>query len=228
MRTLITLAGCLVVVGSASAAFLQAEIQTPLDYTWEFGDFSVENKITATIYLAGLEPGTSLIAVFGDDTSPMTIATDDPLGFFNATELGQGSGPPNPALFAAFPSLQWDSWGDIQMSADLGFSPGFPDIFKAGGGANVIDNNDLAWYDGDPGTPVYEVDGRIRIAQLTLTYAAGAQPDYDAWFQVSVQYGDATQERYVEVGAGGFAVFLPTPGALALLGLAGLIGRRRR
>ena len=227
MKTLIALAGSLVVVGSASAEYLQAEIQTPLDYSWQFGNFSVENKFTATIYLAGLEPGTSLIAVFGDDTSPMTIATDDPLGFFNATEFGQGYGPPNPALFSSFPTLQWDSWGDIQMSPDLGFSPGFPDIFAFGGGGNVIENDDLAWYDGDPGTPEFEVDGRIRIAQLTWTYDAGAQPDFYAYFKVSVQYGDASQERYVEFAGGGFYV-VPTPGALALLGLAGLIGRRRR
>jgi len=227
MRTLIAFAGSLVVVGSASAAFLQAEVQTPLDYSWEYGDFSVENKFTGTIYLAGLEPGTSLLAVFGDHTSPVTIATDDPLGFFNATELGQGSGPPNPALFAAFPSLQWDSWGDILMSADLGFSPGFPDVFKAGGGANVIQNDDLAWYDGDPFTPEGVFDGRIRIAQLTWTYDASPQPDYDAMFKVSVMYGDLSQERYIEFEGGGFHMF-PTPGALALLGLAGLIGRRRR
>jgi hypothetical protein len=226
MKTLIALAGSLVVVGSASAAFLQEETQTPLDYSWEYGDFSVENKITATIYLAGLEPGTSLVAVFGDDTSPMTISTDDPLGFFNAGELGQGNGPANPALFAAFPTLQWDTFGDIQGSPDLGFSPGFPNVFAANGGDNVVENNDLAWYDGDPGTPEYEVDGRILIGQLTFTYGAGAY-DYDAMFKVSVQYGDASQDRYVEFDHGGFYV-IPTPGALALLGLAGLIGRRRR
>ena len=227
MKTLIALAGSLVVVGSASAAFLQAELQDPTSYTWQYGDFSVENKITATIYLAGLEPGTSLIAVFGDDTSPMTISTDDPLGFFNAGELGQGNGPANPALFAAFPTLQWDSFGDIQGSPDLGFSPGFPDVFAAGGGANVVDNNDLAWYDGDPGTPEYEVDGRILIGQLTISYASEDVPDYSAIFKVSVQLGDATQLRYVEFEGGGFYA-IPAPGALALLGLAGLIGRRRR
>jgi hypothetical protein len=226
MKTLIALAGSLVVVGSASAAFLQAEIQDPTNYTWQYGDFSVENKVTATIYLAGLEPGTSLVAVFGDDTSPMTISTDDPLGFFNAGELGQGNGPANPALFAAFPTLQWDTFGDIQGSPDLGFSPGFPNVFAANGGDNVVENNDLAWYDGDPGTPEYEVDGRILIGQLTFTYGAGAY-DYDAMFKVSVQYGDASQDRYVEFDHGGFYV-IPTPGALALLGLAGLIGRRRR
>jgi len=227
MKTLIALAGSLVVVGSASAAFLQAELQDPTNYSWEYGDFSVENKITATIYLAGLEPGTSLVAVFGDEDSPMTISTDDPLGFFNAGELGQGNGPANPALFAAFPTLQWDSFGAIWASPDLGFSPGFPDVFDALGGANVIDNNDLAWYDGDPGTPELEVDGRILIGQLTFSYASEDQPDYDAMFKVSVQYGDASQERWVEFEGGGFYV-IPTPGALALLGLAGLIGRRRR
>jgi MYXO-CTERM domain-containing protein len=227
MKTLIALAGSLVAVGTASAAFLQAEIQTPDNYTWQYGDFSVENKITATIYLAGLDAGTSLIAVFGDVDNPMTISTEDPGGFYNASELGQLNGPPNPALFSAFPSLQWDSWGDIQMSPDLSFSPGFPNVYAAGGGDNVIDNNDLAWFDGDPGTPEMEVDGRIRIAQLTWTYAA--QPDYDATFKVSVQYGDASQERYVEFEGGGFSVLgVPSPGALALLGLAGLIGRRRR
>jgi hypothetical protein len=226
MRTLIALAGSLVVAGSASAAFLQEETQTPLDYSWEYGDFSVENKITATIYLAGLEPGTSLVAVFGDDTSPMNIWTEDPAGFFNAQELGQGNGPSNPALWAAFPSLQWDSYGDIQGSPDLGFSPGFPNVFAAGGGDNVNENSDLAWYDGDPGTPEYEVDGRILIGQLTISYGAGAY-DYNAIFMVSVQYGDASQERYIEFDHGTYYVF-PSPGALTLLGLAGLIGRRRR
>jgi hypothetical protein len=227
MKTLIALAGSLVVVGSASAAFLQAELQTPLDYSFAYGDFSVENKITASIYLAGLAPGTSLIAVFGDEASPMTISTDDPLGFFNAAEYGQLNGRTNSALWSTFPSLQWDSWGEIQATSDYATTPGFPNIFATGGGGNIIENNDLAWYDNDPGTPEVEVDGRIAIAQLTWTYAAGAQPDFDAFFKVSVQYGDASQERYVEFDHGGFYV-IPTPGALALLGLAGLIGRRRR
>lgn len=229
MKTLIALAGSLVAAGTASAAFLQAEIQTPDSYTWEYGDFSVENKITATIYLAGLAPGTSVLGVFGDDVSPMTISTDDPNGFYNGIELGQGSGPPNSALFVAYPTLQWDSWGDIQMSPDLAFTPGFPNIYQVGGGGNIIDNDNLAWYDNNPDTPEVEVNGRIRIAQLTWTYDAGPQPSYDAFFKVSVQYGDASYERYVEFEDGGFQVLgLPSPGALALLGLAGLIGRRRR
>jgi hypothetical protein len=157
----------------------------------------------------------------------MNIWTEDPAGFFNAQELGQGNGPSNPALWAAFPSLQWDSWGDILMSADLGFSPGFPDVFKAGGGNEVIEHDDIAWFDSDPFTPEGVLDGRIRIAQLTWTWDAGPQPDYNVYFKVSVMYGDHTQERWVEFEGGGFHVF-PSPGALTLLGLAGLIGRRRR
>jgi hypothetical protein len=233
MKTLIALAGSLLAAGAASAAFLEAEVQTPDDYSWEFGNFSTENKVTATIYLAGLAEGTSVLSIFGLDEHPMTIMTDDPAGFFNGTDFGQGSAPPSSALFESFPSLQWDSWGTIQMTPDIAFTPGFPDIYKAGGGNNIIDNTNCAWYDNDPGTPEYEVNGRVLIGQLTWTWSANPQPDYDAIFKVSVQYGDGSFEYYPEFEghAPGFEwniLTVPSPGALALLGLAGLVGRRRR
>jgi uncharacterized protein (TIGR03382 family) len=117
-------------------------------------------------------------------------------------------------------SLPGDSW--VTVGGETAFSPGFLDPEFPG--ASVIkgsffeqlDNG--GYFDFDPGTP--ENGGTVLIAQFTI--AAGATATYEA----TVDHVLAGRSGVTSVAMG--TVVIPTPGAMALLGLAGLAGSRRR
>jgi hypothetical protein len=118
-----------------------------------------------------------------------------------------------------------DSWVTIGGNfeggqTDTTFSPGF--LSPAFPGASVINGSFFeqlengGYFDFDPGTP--ENGGSVVIAQFTI--AAGAAGTYEG--TVDWQGSGAGFTSNV------FSVLVPAPGAMALLGLAGLAGSRRR
>lgn len=133
--------------------------------------------------------------------------------------LYQAPGPdfdlPDPA---AGPGDTWLALGPD--TAGLGFTPGF-----GGGGSSPFFAGDDWGYiggiiDTDLGTPI--TGGSILIGQFTLDSAATAEfAGNIAWIGSAGGGGGGPQES-------SFSVVIPGPGSLALLGLAGLAGRRRR
>jgi MYXO-CTERM domain-containing protein len=63
----------------------------------------------------------------------------------------------------------------------------------------------------------------VLIGQFTVVGGTG-DAAADLLGQVNIQGKDASGETFQEIGA----TWVPAPGAMALLGLAGLAGRRRR
>ena len=196
--------GSLVLAGSASADFLGFEID------------EVENGMagltTYRIY-AAIDAGGEVDAVYGDDVSALSIQSSTS---FYQNSFG-GYGTPNAALFIAFPSLEFDSFVTIGLLNDTGDA--MMDIgidwtdFNAGG-AIYTDNG--TWF-ATPNEPqVQEVNGRVIIGQFTTDGVLSGC--------MSLQGKEAdTSINWNAVG-----VCLPAPGALALLGLAGVSSRRRR
>ena len=205
-----------VLAGAANAAEITAVQMTAGDFA--FGDFGATGLQTYQLWLTGLDAGDVLLSIFGDPTSPMTLMTDAADGFFNETELGQGSLQGNPALFASFPGLQWDTYL-AGFGADTSTSPGFPDTALAGGGSSIVGNDNIAWFDGDPTTASGETDGMILIGQVSTVDGAVISGTLSA--QIRNAAGEEIRHRDLQF-------VIPAPGALALLGLAGLAGRRRR
>ena len=122
--------------------------------------------------------------------------------------------------------LGGDSWVNIgEETGDTAFSPNF---LGGNGSESVIKGSAFShpdnggYFDSNPGTPVMpDQDDAILIAQFTINDTTLAH------YQGTVSY--------VPGGADGFVndVFditfgVPAPGALALLGIAGLAGTRRR
>ncbi|MDI9410260.1 MAG: hypothetical protein QM519_01855, partial [Bacteroidia bacterium] len=89
--------------------------------------------------------------------------------------------------------------------------------------------NGAGWFDATPGTANLIGAGgasgyRMLIMQVCRT---GDDANYFSTHTLQVSYkvnGTST----ALFGSGGFTVGVPAPGAVALLGLAGLAGRRRR
>ena len=202
--------GSLVLAGTATAGF------TGLQYE------DVENNMagytTWRIY-AGTDG--EVDAVYGDGASTLTVNSDS--GFFNGIGTGATAADNNDAFWAFYPSNEFDSMVTIGMT-HVGSGGTMSNIgidftaFNAGG--NISTDNG-SWYATPDQPNVHAVDGKVLIMQLTVA------DDDHAYGVVSIQGKDADASTNWNEDGLAFDT-LPAPGALALLGLAGLAARRRR
>ncbi|MBL6998018.1 MAG: hypothetical protein ISR75_06230, partial [Phycisphaerales bacterium] len=152
-------------------------------------------------------------AVYGDSDNALNIESSTS---FYQNPFG-GYGTPSAALFTFFPSLEFDSFVTIGLLNDTGDA--MLDIgidwtdFEAGG-AIWTDNG--TWFATPDEAQVREVNGRVLIGQFTT------DGDISGFINLQGKNADLTNWTALHID------IAPTPGALALLGLAGLASRRRR
>jgi hypothetical protein len=154
------------------------------------------------------------------------------MSFYQHTAFG---GPTSQSINSAFfplaPSLEWDSY----VSIGALYSNGAPFANNSlldigidwasfeGGGALVTDNG--SWFVTPVDPQGEELSGRVFIGQFTVV--GGSGDGYaDLVGQISIQGKDADSVTFQENGVTWTVV--PAPGAIALLGLAGICSRRRR
>jgi MYXO-CTERM domain-containing protein len=161
--------------------------------------------------------------------------------FFNA---GGGNSAPGTSsgAFVAGPNAQWDTFATIgadtndlndALDDETGLSPGFPTFISS----NVWTGN-FAWFTAGPkdqgkvanglagsfnNAGVNTVGIGVLIAQLTVTAGQHAL----GTIFVNGTDGTALAASFTNTNQT-FDTRVPAPGALALLGLAGLVGTRRR
>ena len=204
------MAGTLILAGTASAGF------TGMSFD------EVENGMAGfTTYraYAGVTAGGQVDAVYGDEACALLVTSG---GGFYQNGFG-GYGTPSAALFGFFPSLEWDSFVTIGLTDDAGDA--MLDIgidwadFEAGGD---IATSNGTWFATPSDAQVLEIGGRVLIGQFTVAdgdhvYGSmnfqGKNADLSNWNADCVTFDSAA---------------IPAPGALALLGLAGIAARRRR
>ena len=178
---------------------------------------------TVRLY-ANIDAGTRIDAVFGNSEGALSISVEGGSFYQNTNFGGPTSTSINSAFFPLAPSLEWDSY----VSIGALYSSGAPFANNAlldigidwasfeGGGELATSNG--SWFVTPVDPQGGELNGMVFIGQFTMVGGSGLIG------QVSFQGKDADGNTWQELGV----TWVPAPGAMALLGLAGLAGRRRR
>ncbi len=117
---------------------------------------------------------------------------------------------------------EFDSWVTASgLATSSGWGTALDPGFTNGGTVRDI-NNTAGWYDATPGTANTVTGGRMLMMQIVRTAANDSV--YTA--NMSITYTVSNTSTPIQPGA--FQYTIPAPGAVALAGLAGLAGRRRR
>ena len=208
-------AAALIVSGSAFADF-------------DGATFTVQEAVsgydTYQVFLNFNSPTDKLLAVNGDVDGGYSALSYNGGELYNvlfAAALADDIGE-----YSAFPGMEGDSYVTIGGQDDTSFSPGFLEDNEAGAGpgAHVIRGSSFTWennggyFDSDPGTGAFDTGSGILIAQLTV--ASGEDITFGGTASFNGTGGELSFAEFSVTS-------VPAPGALALIGLAGL-GRRRR
>ncbi len=202
-----------------------------------FTGLSTESRTNAfgidviSVYADFDQLGDQLTAIAGTPLSPLNLSVMQ--GTFFQHALGSDRAPLD-TVVATFPSLAFDTFVTIgvELLAVSGGGTGQPqDLtfmtpFWPGFGPSSLTTPSEGWLvppfspQADPFNPAFVAgDGRTLIAQLATTDGVGFEGAMLVQF-MSGGLSGATQSSFTHV--------IPTPGTLALLGMAGLCGRRRR
>lgn len=211
----------------------------------QWSGFSVERTITAagnTQYkVYGNWNASNIVMLNALDFGKNIAGQPAQFGTMNAIHQDAGEDPDgNPlASWSAGVNLLGsvardnDSWVTVSGSGtsggnDTALDPSFS--YPAGSTDRSFVPANAGWYDATPGTanPVLAggTQGGFRMLLMQIV-RAGSGNDPLALFHCATGFklANTTQALF---GFGSFTIGVPTPGALALLGLAGAFGRRRR
>jgi len=212
--------GCLIATASTQADFTHLSIQ--LHRTTTPAQTQGLSRDAYRVYANFSSDADILTGVFGNAISPLTISLNGALAY----NPGPGGNvPQNGEIFTRAPFIAWDSYATIGLvpgyvgppGANLTLSPGFPTFITSAG---IIANSNIAWETAGVLPQGSPVAGRVLIMQITV---GAGHPSPSG--SVGIHY---LAEGTVWSHAFNQTFAIPATGALALLGLAGFVGRRRR
>ena len=223
VKNITVFAGCVASLGlGAMAAADYSGMSAELVHSGALGGTSGTGDVYR-IYVDFDGAGGSVNAVYGDATQGLLIEASSGSFYQNAFG-GDTSKNINPALYGPFPSLMYDSWvtiGSEDMNGNnlntIGINFG---AFSAGG---AISTTDGSWFTTPDDAQSYAgADNRVLVGQFTVDVGASVL----GYVNLQGKYGDQGGDQTTWSASG--QTWVPAPGALALLGMAGLAGRRRR
>jgi MYXO-CTERM domain-containing protein len=193
------------------------------------------------IYALTENPTDQVVGVVGTPTNPFLVQTSDGSGFINHPPAGGGADtPPSVFLAGIVPALNWDSFYTVGNAFSDGFStalvvaPGTPGPNSDPWGGGPIGMN-MAWTlppTNDQGLPTPETlagaDLRVLVMRLVVQGGGGVAGQTEISGTMGLLVFDGPTGQGSEVAGSFSTAVVPAPGAMALMALAGLIGRRRR
>jgi uncharacterized protein (TIGR03382 family) len=189
------------------------------------GDGAVDGSYSVRVY-AELDAGNRLDAVFGNSVYEINMTYHDGASAYQNNLGGPTSQSINPAFFPLAASLEWDSYvtiGSLYNTDNALQNIGITwATWDPAGGDLFADNG--TWFITPADAQGEEVGGRVLVAQFTTFAGSGM---YDMTFSAGFQGKDGSDVTW-QSGHSVSINCVPAPGAIALLGLAGLAGRRRR
>ena len=194
-----------------------------IDHLGNFGDGE-----TYRMYV-NLDEGARIDAVFGNGPGPLSIGAGDGMSFYQNAYGGNTSQSINSDFFGFVPSSEWDSYVSIGCLYANGLPFGSNALMEIGfdwtsfEGGGSLETNNGSWFCTPVDPQGDELNGMVFIGQFTVVGGTG-DGLADLTGQISLQGKDADGNTWQELGV----TWVPAPGALALLGFAGLAGRRRR
>ncbi|MGY8755996.1 MAG: PEP-CTERM sorting domain-containing protein [Phycisphaerales bacterium] len=210
-----------IVAGSLIASSAMADYTGLTSVNSDNGD----GTWTAQIYANFSAATDELDAVFGDAQNALSISTS---GMFYQNALGGATSQSiNPALIPLFPSLALDSWvtiGRIDQTDNALLNIGIDFSGFEAGGSISTDNG--SWF-ATPDDPqvLAGADLRVLVGQFTMM---GMDDNVSGVLNLQGKAGDFVTFQARDQAFDFAYGMVPAPGALALLGLAGVASRRRR
>jgi hypothetical protein len=228
-----SLAG-LAVAGSASASFVDYVV------TSTSASNSGQSLTVYTLWARFNGPTDTVLNAFnlgGVGGSSMTGFWHKDNAYYNSGVLSQEFGTWNPSQTGSVPNNRpFDSFLTIGGQATPTNTTNADPSWVSGGNADarswnrpdLPNNGTLGWFNSNPPN----VQGRVgqlnntatdvRLGQFVLSSNDSAARTYT----LTIGYNDGIAGSAVQFATNTFS--LPAPGAVALIGLAGLVGRRRR
>ena len=235
-----TLAG-LAVAGSASAGFVSFVVtSTALTHTGA----GAQGSFTAYTLFARFDGATDTVLnafnLGGVGGSSMTGFYHKDNASYNTSTLQSEFGTWNPSQTGAIANRAYDSYlvigglptGTNTTNADPSWTSGGNADGRSWNRADLPNNGTLGWFNSNPTNLAGRVGNSpglpttdVRIGQFVLSAGDTALRT----FRLEIGYNSGVAGAPVQFGVGHFNLgAVPAPGAVALLGLAGLAGRRRR
>ena len=209
--------GSLILTAAASAGYagLTAETTSHSGTNILGQSWSVD---VVQLYVNFENAGDRLDSVFGSEDNGLVIGTD--AEFYQNAAGGDSSLQINAALFGVYNSVQHDTFVTIGMTDSAGDALLVQAVDFSNFSSEVSTSNGT--WTVTPDDIQGEGDGsRVLIGQFS--FAAGTGGIDSMYGNVNLQGKNADGSTWQVVDQ-----WIPAPGALALLGLAGLAGRRRR
>ncbi len=217
MKKMTVIAGSLLMASTANAGYVghTAELYTNGAYAAPAG-YDYTYRVYA-LFDSALD---QVVGIGGDFNETMTAWTST--SFYQDDTFG-GDTEHNAAFDPVIPGLHYDTYWTIG-SSDSGTDGATGAAWNSGPywTANTFLGDDGGWFR-TPADPVTfgVFDGtyyRVMIGQFTCANPGDGAPEFSYTTKLAwLHDGGTTNNEYI-----------PAPGALALLGLAGLVGRRRR
>ena len=180
---------------------------------------------------ANVDAGARIDAVYGNAQGALSVATANGASVYHNANGGPTSKEINSNFFAFVPSMEWDSYVSIGALYQDGNPFGSNNLnnigidwssFESGG---TLETDNGSWFVTPEDAQGNELNGQVFLGQFTVQGGLGSADDLVG--QINIQGKDADGNTFNAIGATWNSP-VPAPGALALLGFAGLASSRRR